>query len=523
MKKTMLYILPMIGSLLLTAAAWGQYRSIYDTQNPNRPYQQPYQSIYDDPYNPQPLRTEPLRPGAGGYYVSQPSSQARGYRGSRGIGSSFTNDPAPLSFTPRSRFSKLPYSIQDYMQFKSLDNEPSPYSMSERINAHYGVNVSGLPSTSARRSLMDTSYKGEFLGNPFRSRAFFETQITERQPLQGPQSSESMQLVRTRTGQPVTGPVNERLLQSNLFSDVQQVSPMQQDPYAQQQIQEDEQNAQISDRQEYKTVRPLSGELEQQQNQGSLRRPLAKPWTSRFKKDSVAKEDQQLKPPAPFDHAFQKSQPEAGSPNLFEQMRQQVEQPAVPGEGEQMPSQADQSELFFKAPGKQDGPITSFVGKGESELNKRLKLAEQLLADGQYYKAADQYNFARIMDPQNPLPRLGRAMAFLAAGNYMTSTTNLFAAIQMFSPLAYFDLKMDAFLPDLRVLDRRRAELEQRLERREDFRLRFLLGFAEYYSGLKDIGLKDMTKAAEYFPKELGAVQRFVEILQQRSETQPAS
>jgi hypothetical protein len=57
---------------------------------------------------------------------------------------------------------------------------------------------------------------------------------------------------------------------------------------------------------------------------------------------------------------------------------------------------------------------------------------------------------------------------------------------------------------DLTVLGKRRAYLEQRLEKYDDFRLRFLLGFAEYYSGLDKPGLDNLTKAADYFKKAWG-------------------
>ena len=69
-------------------------------------------------------------------------------------------------------------------------------------------------------------------------------------------------------------------------------------------------------------------------------------------------------------------------------------------------------------------------------------------------------------------------------------------------------------LVDLTVLDKRRAHLERRLEKYDDFRLRFLLGFAEYYSGVEKLGLSNLTKAVEHVPEELSNVRRFVETLE---------
>ena len=43
---------------------------------------------------------------------------------------------------------------------------------------------------------------------------------------------------------------------------------------------------------------------------------------------------------------------------------------------------------------------------------------------------------ARMLDANNPLPLLGRAVSLLAAGDYMSSSTNLFQAIRLFEALA---------------------------------------------------------------------------------------
>ena len=69
------------------------------------------------------------------------------------------------------------------------------------------------------------------------------------------------------------------------------------------------------------------------------------------------------------------------------------------------------------------------------------------------------------------------------------------------------------------MLDRRRADLERRLETKDDYRLRFLLGYAEYSTGLQKLGLADMSKAAAAAPPELDALRRFVASLALRPLT----
>ena len=53
-------------------------------------------------------------------------------------------------------------------------------------------------------------------------------------------------------------------------------------------------------------------------------------------------------------------------------------------------------------------------------------------------------------------------------------------------------------------LEQRIADLEERLEDREDYRYRFLLGYAEYYSGLPKYGLPNLKLAAEQAPPQSG-------------------
>jgi hypothetical protein len=73
-----------------------------------------------------------------------------------------------------------------------------------------------------------------------------------------------------------------------------------------------------------------------------------------------------------------------------------------------------------------------------------------------------------------------------------------------------FDLRTFITEPDL--LEKRRADLEGQLEQREDYRFRFLLGYAEYYSDLAKYGLPNLKQAAEQAPEHSG-VARLHELL----------
>lgn len=162
-------------------------------------------------------------------------------------------------------------------------------------------------------------------------------------------------------------------------------------------------------------------------------------------------------------------------------------------------------------------PLQSFVGSKESALNSYLARAEELMKQGQYYKASRLYDLARAVDFRNPLPLIGRSMALLAAGDYVSSSRSLFQAISQFEELSRFRIDLRAFIPDVAAMDRRRADLERRLEGTDNLDMRFLLGWAEYCSGMQERGLKNMNQALELAPEEsAGMLSRFIDDLEQR-------
>jgi hypothetical protein len=59
--------------------------------------------------------------------------------------------------------------------------------------------------------------------------------------------------------------------------------------------------------------------------------------------------------------------------------------------------------------------------------------------------------------------------------------------------------------------------LEQQLEVSDDFRLRFLLGWTEYMSGLTDPGLANMRKAAAAAPPQMEPLRQYVDVSMQEA------
>ncbi len=149
-----------------------------------------------------------------------------------------------------------------------------------------------------------------------------------------------------------------------------------------------------------------------------------------------------------------------------------------------------------------DDPITSFVGRYSGRLNDFMKQAEDALHGGQFYDAARLYDLAHTVDSSNPLPLLGRGHALLAAGDYMSGELALERGINRFPQIVAFRLDLPSLVGRHDTYDLRRLDLEKRLESREQYKLRFVLGYLELYSGLNEQGLRNLRRAAELAPAE---------------------
>lgn len=141
-------------------------------------------------------------------------------------------------------------------------------------------------------------------------------------------------------------------------------------------------------------------------------------------------------------------------------------------------------------------PLRSFVGPGASALNNEMLKAESLMQIGQYYDAAGRYDAARTIDPNNPLPYMGKAHALLAAGEYYSAAVALVAGLERYPDVARFQIDLQSLVGGGEIVDIRRADIMERLKDNEDPRLRFLLGYLEYHSGNRDMGMKNLERAA---------------------------
>ncbi|HWL93974.1 MAG TPA: tetratricopeptide repeat protein [Phycisphaerae bacterium] len=147
-----------------------------------------------------------------------------------------------------------------------------------------------------------------------------------------------------------------------------------------------------------------------------------------------------------------------------------------------------------------DDPVKSFVGKYPGRVNEYMRSAEDALKKGHYYDAAGYYEIAMTADPDNPLSYLGRGHALAAAGDYLSAVLSIERGLARFPQIAAFRLDLPAIVGRADAFDIRRADLERRLSTADDYRMRFLLGYLELYSGLDERGLRDLQTAAKSAP-----------------------
>lgn len=145
-------------------------------------------------------------------------------------------------------------------------------------------------------------------------------------------------------------------------------------------------------------------------------------------------------------------------------------------------------------------PIRSFSLGSSSRVGQYMRSAEESLKKGDFNRASRLFDLAATVDPENPLPLLGRANAQIAAGQYVSAVISLETGIRLFPQIAAFELDLPTLTGQADAFDRRRADIESILERQEQYELRFLLGYIELYSGLHFDGMNDLEAAAKNAP-----------------------
>jgi len=126
--------------------------------------------------------------------------------------------------------------------------------------------------------------------------------------------------------------------------------------------------------------------------------------------------------------------------------------------------------------------------------------ADEYLRNGEFYRAVSQYELAISADRANPALLLRQGHAYLGAGEYFRAVRRITQAIELSPDLVRSGISLPDILRGGSLLAQRRSDLTDRLRRDEDFRLRFLLGYLEYFAGDQVVGREHLHRAAAAAP-----------------------
>lgn len=147
-----------------------------------------------------------------------------------------------------------------------------------------------------------------------------------------------------------------------------------------------------------------------------------------------------------------------------------------------------------------DRRINSVPASRHEPGDRYLRQADELMQGGQFLRAVAQYELAIVADRANPRAHLGQAHAALAAGQYRIASRRILAAFRSFPELVESDIDLRSTIPQSSVLAARRMELRDQLERDDDYGLRFLIGYLDYFGGDATTGMEHLKAAAASAP-----------------------
>jgi hypothetical protein len=131
------------------------------------------------------------------------------------------------------------------------------------------------------------------------------------------------------------------------------------------------------------------------------------------------------------------------------------------------------------------------AGLGQDEFNRRMLAAEEALGQGQYYRAAGEYEIATLINRVNPLAHLGQAVALFGAFEPLSSARSLKEAMHQFPPLMETDVDIAGLLGK-DVVNVRMKMLRDRLDaaKEPDAGVVFLVCFVYANNGRPDLALE---------------------------------
>jgi hypothetical protein len=206
--------------------------------------------------------------------------------------------------------------------------------------------------------------------------------------------------------------------------------------------------------------------------------------------------------------------------SVYEQMLEQVSETVQPQKGSQADQQKSQeqgqvSDSEEKVPSALTSELSkidketaealigvhkSFATQANDKFNYYMRIAEEFLKQGKYYRATDAYTLASIYKPDDPLAYAGRAHALFASGEYMSSAYFLARAIDIFPEYVRFKIDLNAMIPDKDRLESRIIDVKQWIEKTQSAELNFLLAYIYYQLDKSELASEAINIAADKIP-----------------------
>ncbi|MHC4561465.1 MAG: tetratricopeptide repeat protein [Planctomycetota bacterium] len=104
--------------------------------------------------------------------------------------------------------------------------------------------------------------------------------------------------------------------------------------------------------------------------------------------------------------------------------------------------------------------IRALGGRHRDHFNRFMIEGGRLLKAGRYYAAADKYRAAVVVNPHNPMARIGSALALFGAGESFSAGFHLRRAMELFPPL--METRLDiAGMVEMKAFTKRLEELKE--------------------------------------------------------------
>jgi tetratricopeptide (TPR) repeat protein len=139
----------------------------------------------------------------------------------------------------------------------------------------------------------------------------------------------------------------------------------------------------------------------------------------------------------------------------------------------------------------------------QAKFNEHIRVAENYLKAGRYYRAADSYSLASIYKMSDPSCLAGRAHALFAAGEYMSSALFLSRALELAPEYIYTNIDLVAMLGGVERFETKLANARRWLSENDSGKLQFLLAYVYYRTGRLQQAKRAIAVASREMPDSM--------------------